>query len=220
MKKHFMFMMAVLLGLIISMGSCNNSKKSSDDDDDDEKTEKKKGKKKNKEDKDYEDDDEWEYDEDEDDDDDDSYRTSSYDDDDDDEDFTLQDLKGMDINSLTSSQANKVLKIVCDNSDDLFKNEETPMSMRVRGNDVVIHAELDFASQGITVDQFREALQMPSMRQQLVTSMVMSAGEEGKLVFTLFAKANKDLLIEFEDANTGGTATCRITKSELAELGR
>lgn len=219
MKKHFMFMMAVLLGLIISMGSCNNSKKSSDDDDD-EKTEKKKGKKKNKKDKDYKDDDEWEYDEDEDDDDDDSYRTSSYDDDDDDEDFTLQDLKGMDINSLTSSQANKVLKIVCDNSDDLFKNEETPMSMRVRGNDVVIHAELDFASQGITVDQFREALQMPSMRQQLVTSMVMSAGEEGKLVFTLFAKANKDLLIEFEDANTGGTATCRITKSELAELGR
>ena len=206
MKKHFMFMMAVLLGLIISMGSCNNSKKSSDDDDDDEKTEKKKGKKKNKKDKDYKDDDEWEYDEDE--------------DDDDDEDFTLQDLKGMDINSLTSSQANKVLKIVCDNSDDLFKNEETPMSMRVRGNDVVIHAELDFASQGITVDQFREALQMPSMRQQLVTSMVMSAGEEGKLVFTLFAKANKDLLIEFEDANTGGTATCRITKSELAELGR
>lgn len=207
MKKHFMFMMAVLLGLIISMGSCNNSKKSSDDDDDDEKTEKKKGKKKNKKDKDYKDDDEWEYDEDE-------------DDDDDDEDFTLQDLKGMDINSLTSSQANKVLKIVCDNSDDLFKNEETPMSMRVRGNDVVIHAELDFASQGITVDQFREALQMPSMRQQLVTSMVMSAGEEGKLVFTLFAKANKDLLIEFEDANTGGTATCRITKPELAELGR
>ena len=207
MKKHFMFMMAVLLGLIISMGSCNNSKKSSDDDDDDEKTEKKKGKKKNKKDKDYKDDDEWEYDEDE-------------DDDDDDEDFTLQDLKGMDINSLTSSQANKVLKIVCDNSDDLFKNEEMPMSMRVRGNDVVIHAELDFASQGITVDQFREALQMPSMRQQLVTSMVMSAGEEGKLVFTLFAKANKDLLIEFEDANTGGTATCRITKSELAELGR
>ena len=223
MKKYFLFMMAVLFGLIISLGSCNNSKSS--DDDSDSKKEKKKGKKNKKDKKTAKYDEDGDYDDDDEDDDDD-YKGSSkdYDDDDDiefDEDnFDIKDLKGTDIDSWTSSQATKVLQYACDNSDAIFKNSGMDMSMKVRGSDVVIHANLDFQSQGVTVQQFQEALQMPSMREQLITSMVNSAGEEGKLMFKLMAKANKNLRLEFEDTNTGGTATCSIPKSELEQMGR
>lgn len=231
MKKHFMFLMAVLFGLIISMGSCKNSKSSSDDDD--EESGKKDKKKKNKKDKKTaKADDEWEYDDDEDggdvdDDDDDDFDDydggKSYDDDDyefDEDNFDIKDLKGTDIDDLSSSQAVKVLQYACDNSDEIFNNADMDMSMRMRGNDVVIHAYLDFSSQGITVQQFQEALQMPSMRQQLISSMVTSAGNEGKMMFKLMAKANKNLRLEFEDTNSGGTASCSIPKSELEQMGR
>ena len=230
MKKHFMFMMAVLMGLIISLGSCNNSSKKSSDDDDEEnseKTDKKKGKKSSKKESKskksakssdtYEEED-WDYD-----DDDDDYGSgsksgnNSYDDDDDDFDFDdiddIDDLKDLDVNSLTSEQANKVLQLICEHADEFIGDSGQDISMSMRGSDVVITTSLDMSAQGATPQLFQTVLDTPEMKNKILGEMFEDS--DAKEVAKVIVKANKNLLMQFYDTATGGSASTRFTRSDL-----
>lgn len=225
MKKHFMFMMAVLMGLTISLGSCNNSsKKSSDDDEEDsEKTDKKKGKKSSKKDSKskksaknsdtYEEED-WEYDDEE------VYGSgsnSSYDDDDFDFDDIddIDDLKDIDVNSLTCEQANKVLQIICLHADEFIGDSNQNVSMSMRGSDVVITTSIDMSAQGVTPQLFQALLDTPDMKNQILGEMFEDS--DAKEVAKVILKANKNLLMQFNDTATGGSASVRFTRSDLTK---
>lgn len=226
MKKHFMFLMAVLFGILISFTGCKNFKFGSDNDD--EKSEKvdkkhKKSKKNKKHKKSYKD-----YDEDEDED----YDDEDYDEDeDDDDDIDLSDLDLDDFKDITPEQIDN---LSTDDAEDLLAqalaevNKEFPQDLgdglsmdglRMSGKNVIATIRADFASQGLTIEMLQTALADQSVKQEMIKNMMEGIDNDTRVAYKLISKAKKNFVVKFIDEGTGDDASISLTPAEMARLG-
>ena len=211
MKKQFMFLSAILLGMVICLASCKDSKKSSwaDEEDGTEQVEKTKKHKT-------------------------LTKVTSLDDladidfDDLDElDLTELDMDDIDFDNfnfeeLTQDQADMLLKLVVavagkelpeDKGDGM---ELTALDMK--GRDVIFSLEMDMTDVGISMDDFVEVMNMPEMKSEMMKGMIQDKDDDMAAFLQVMVAAKKNFVMKFIDKNTGDDADLRLKSSELKEM--
>ena len=211
MKKQFMFLSAILLGMVICLASCKDSKKSSwaDEEDGTEQVEKTKKHKT-------------------------LTKVTSLDDladidfDDLDElDLTELDMDDIDFDNfnfeeLTQDQADMLLKLVVpvagkelpeDKGDGM---ELTALDMK--GRDVIFSVEMDMTDVGISMDDFVEVMNMPEMKSEMMKGMIQDKDDDMAAFLQVMVAAKKNFVMKFIDKNTGDDADLRLKSSELKEM--
>jgi len=211
MKKQFMFLSAILLGMVICLASCKDSKKSSwaDEEDGTEQVEKTKKHKT-------------------------LTKVTSLDDladidfDDLDElDLTELDMDDIDFDNfnfeeLTQDQADMLLKLVVavagkelpeDKGDGM---ELTALDMK--GRDVIFSLEMDMTDVGISMDDFVEVMNMPEMKSEMMKGMIQDKDDDMAAFLQVMVAAKKNFVMKFIDKNTGDDVDLRLKSSELKEM--
>lgn len=218
MKKNLLMMAAVMFGILIAFASCKDKKQSKDADDDDEteQVDEKGGTSKKaaalKKVASLED----------------IEALSEYDLDDLDiselnmDDF---DFDNINLDDLTKEQADALLDLVV-----IVGSKELPMEsgegitvQSIDKDDESVSFVMEMAPealQGITMEQFNQVLNMPELKEMMMTEMIKSL--EGNDEFSKFAQvilaANKDLIIVFVDKNSGESATLTLAADELRRI--
>ena len=211
MKKQFMFLSAILLGMVICLASCKDSKKSSwaDEEDGTEQVEKTKKHKT-------------------------LTKVTSLDDladidfDDLDElDLTELDMDDIDFDNfnfeeLTQDQADMLLKLVV-----AVAGKELPEDMDdgmeltaldMKGRDVIFSVEMDMTDVGISMDDFVEVMNMPEMKSEMMKGMIQDKDDDMAAFLQVMVAAKKNFVMKFIDKNTGDDADLRLKSSELKEM--
>ena len=215
-KKHFMFISAFLFGLLIALGSCKDNKHRSYDDDEDE--------------------DDTELVDDDDDDDDVSMkrtalkkieRAEDLDDLDLDDldlsDFNMDDIDfdNLDLENLSTEQADNLLQLAA-----VVASRELPedlgdgmkmTSMKIEGRDVVFSIDKYMKEKGITMQEFKMALEMPEVKNEMTKSMFGDNTDKDMAAFMRVIQiSKKNFVIRFIDSETGDNTDVKLTNSELS----
>ena len=211
MKKQFMFLSAILLGMVICLASCKDSKKSSwaDEEDGTEQVEKTKKHKT-------------------------LTKVTSLDDL---ADIDLDDLDELDLTELgmddidfdnfnfeelTQDQADMLLKLVV-----AVAGKELPEDMDdgmeltaldMKGRDVIFSVELDMTDVGISMDDFVEVMNMPEMKNEMMKGMIQDMDDDMAAFLQVMVAAKKNFVMKFIDKNTGDDVDLRLKSSELKEM--
>ena len=211
MKKQFMFLSAILLGMVICLASCKDSKKSSwaDEEDGTEQVEKTKKHKA-------------------------LTKVSSLDDL---ADIDLDDLDELDLTELgmddidfdnfnfeelTQDQADMLLKLVV-----AVAGKELPEDMDdgmeltaldMKGRDVIFSVEMDMTDVGISMADFVEVMNMPEMKNEMMKGMIQDMDDDMAAFLQVMVAAKKNFVMKFIDKNTGDDADLRLKSSELKEM--
>lgn len=211
MKKQFMFISAILLGMVICLASCKDSKKSSwaDEEDGTEQVEKTKKHKT-------------------------LTKVTSLDDladidlDDLDElDLTELgmddiDFDNFDFDELTQDQADMLLKLVV-----VVAGKELPEDMGdgmeltaldMKGRDVIFSVEMDMTDVGISMADFVEVMNMPEMKNEMMKGMIKDMDDDMAAFLQVMVAAKKNFVMKFIDKNTGDDVDLRLKSSELKEM--
>ncbi len=226
MKKHFMFVAAVMFGFLFAFSSCKGNKSNHHDDDEDE------------------DDEELvENDNKDKDDDDDSGSHSKASvkladvlkDNDlqklDDVDLadldmsgvSLSDIEKMQFDGISPQAANVLLQLAAKQV-----NSMVPMNLGegmkltgfdVNSDDVTMTMVIDEAMlQGATIEQLGVLMNDKSMKAQLMNQMVSGMDSDGLFAMKMIVATNKDFVLKFIGKNGGASANCRLTTSDLSSL--
>ena len=211
MKKQFMFISAILLGMVICLASCKDSKKSSwaDEEDGTEQVEKTKKHKT-------------------------LTKVTSLDDL---ADIDLDDLDELDLTELgmddidfdnfnfeelTQDQADMLLKLVV-----VVAGKELPEDMGdgmeltaldMKGRDVIFSVEMDMTDVGISMADFVEVMNMPEMKSEMMKGMIQDMDDDMAAFLQVMVAAKKNFVMKFIDKNTGDDADLRLKSSELKEM--
>jgi len=211
MKKQFMFISAILLGMVICLASCKDSKKSSwaDEEDGTEQVEKTKKHKT-------------------------LTKVTSLDDL---ADIDLDDLDELDLTELgmddidfdnfnfeelTQDQADMLLKLVV-----AVAGKELPEDMGdgmeltaldMKGRDVIFSVEMDMTDVGISMADFVEVMNMPEMKNEMMKGMIKDMDDDMAAFLQVMVAAKKNFVMKFIDKNTGDDADLRLKSSELKEM--
>ena len=211
MKKQFMFISAILLGMVICLASCKDSKKSSwaDEEDGTEQVEKTKKHKT-------------------------LTKVTSLDDL---ADIDLDDLDELDLTELgmddidfdnfnfeelTQDQADMLLKLVV-----AVAGKELPEDMGdgmeltaldMKGRDVIFSVEMDMTDVGISMADFVEVMNMPEMKNEMMKGMIQDMDDDMAAFLQVMVAAKKNFVMKFIDKNTGDDADLRLKSSELKEM--
>ncbi|MBQ3876678.1 MAG: hypothetical protein II792_00190 [Prevotella sp.] len=211
MKKQFMFISAILLGMVICLASCKDSKKSSwaDEEDGTEQVEKTKKHKT-------------------------LTKVSSLDDL---ADIDLDDLDELDLTELgmddidfdnfnfeelTQDQADMLLKLVV-----AVAGKELPEDMGdgmeltaldMKGRDVIFSVEMDMTDVGISMADFVEVMNMPEMKNEMMKGMIKDMDDDMAAFLQVMVAAKKNFVMKFIDKNTGDDVDLRLKSSELKEM--
>ena len=211
MKKQFMFISAILLGMVICLASCKDSKKSSwaDEEDGTEQVEKTKKHKT-------------------------LTKVTSLDDL---ADIDLDDLDELDLTELgmddidfdnfnfeelTQDQADMLLKLVV-----AVAGKELPEDMGdgmeltaldMKGRDVIFSVEMDMTDVGISMADFVEVMNMPEMKSEMMKGMIQDMDDDMAAFLQVMVAAKKNFVMKFIDKNTGDDADLRLKSSELKEM--
>lgn len=211
MKKQFMFISAILLGMVICLASCKDSKKSSwaDEEDGTEQVEKTKKHKT-------------------------LTKVTSLDDL---ADIDLDDLDELDLTELgmddidfdnfnfeelTQDQADMLLKLVV-----AVAGKELPEDMGdgmeltaldMKGRDVIFSVEMDMTDVGISMDDFVEVMNMPEMKNEMMKGMIQDMDDDMAAFLQVMVAAKKNFVMKFIDKNTGDDVDLRLKSSELKEM--
>ena len=211
MKKQFMFISAILLGMVICLASCKDSKKSSwaDEEDGTEQVEKTKKHKT-------------------------LTKVTSLDDlaDIDFDDLDELDLTelGMDdidfdnfnFEELTQDQADMLLKLAV-----AVAGKELPEDMGdgmeltaldMKGRDVIFSVEMDMTDVGISMADFVEVMNMPEMKNEMMKGMIQDMDDDMAAFLQVMVAAKKNFVMKFIDKNTGDDVDLRLKSSELKEM--
>ena len=213
-KKHFMFISAFLFGLLIALGSCKDNKHRSYDDDEDE--------------------DDTELVDDDDDDDDVSMkrtalkkieRAEDLDDLDLDDldlsDFNMDDIDfdNLDLENMSTEQADNLLQLAA-----VVASRELPedlgdgmkmTSMKIEGRDVVFSIDMDMKETGITMQEFKMALEMPEVKNEMMKSMFSDSDKDMAAFMKIIEASKKNFVLKFIDSETGENSDIKLTNSEL-----
>lgn len=211
MKKQFMFLSTILLGMVICLASCKDSKKSSwaDEEDGTEQVEKTKKHKT-------------------------LTKVTSLDDL---ADIDLDDLDELDLTELgmddidfdnfnfeelTQDQADMLLKLVV-----AVAGKELPEDMGdgmeltaldMKGRDVIFSVEMDMTDVGISMADFVEVMNMPEMKNEMMKGMIQDMDDDMAAFLQVMVAAKKNFVMKFIDKNTGDDADLRLKSSELKEM--
>lgn len=211
MKKQFMFISAILLGMVICLASCKDSKKSSwaDEEDGTEQVEKTKKHKT-------------------------LTKVTSLDDL---ADIDLDDLDELDLTELgmddidfdnfnfeelTQDQADMLLKLVV-----AVAGKELPEDMGdgmeltaldMKGRDVIFSVEMDMTDVGISMADFVEVMNMPEMKNEMMKGMIKDMDDDMAAFLQVMVAAKKNFVMKFIDKNTGDDVDLRLKSSELKEM--
>lgn len=211
MKKQFMFISAILLGMVICLASCKDSKKSSwaDEEDGTEQVEKTKKHKT-------------------------LTKVTSLDDL---ADIDLDDLDELDLTELgmddidfdnfnfeelTQDQADMLLKLVV-----AVAGKELPEDMDdgmeltaldMKGRDVIFSVEMDMTDVGISMADFVEVMNMPEMKNEMMKGMIKDMDDDMAAFLQVMVAAKKNFVMKFIDKNTGDDVDLRLKSSELKEM--
>ena len=211
MKKQFMFISAILLGMVLCLASCKDSKKSSwaDEEDGTEQVEKTKKHKT-------------------------LTKVTSLDDL---ADIDLDDLDELDLTELgmddidfdnfnfeelTQDQADMLLKLVV-----AVAGKELPEDMGdgmeltaldMKGRDVIFSVEMDMTDVGISMADFVEVMNMPEMKNEMMKGMIQDMDDDMAAFLQVMVAAKKNFVMKFIDKNTGDDADLRLKSSELKEM--
>lgn len=211
MKKQFMFLSAILLGMVICLASCKDSKKSSwaDEEDGTEQVEKTKKHKT-------------------------LTKVTSLDDL---ADIDLDDLDELDLTELgmddidfdnfnfeelTQDQADMLLKLVV-----AVAGKELPEDMGdgmeltaldMKGRDVIFSVEMDMTDVGISMADFVEVMNMPEMKNEMMKGMIKDMDDDMAAFLQVMVAAKKNFVMKFIDKNTGDDVDLRLKSSELKEM--
>lgn len=211
MKKQFMFISAILLGMVICLASCKDSKKSSwaDEEDGTEQVEKTKKHKT-------------------------LTKVTSLDDL---ADIDLDDLDELDLTELgmddidfdnfnfeelTQDQADMLLKLVV-----AVAGKELPEDMDdgmeltaldMKGRDVIFSVEMDMTDVGISMADFGEVMNMPEMKNEMMKGMIQNMDDDMAAFLHVMVAAKKNFVMKFIDKNTGDDVDLRLKSSELKEM--
>lgn len=204
MKKHFLMISTILFGILICFASCKNNKNNRADDEDDE-------------------DDIEAVDEDLDDEideDDDVVPEDTY--------GAFADIKNMDdlkkvnVDEMSSDEAENFLNFAAK-----LASKELPqdtgdgmqiVAFAVEGDDVAIHMKIDEAQAGMTMEQFKMAIEMPEVKQSMLASLSGDADADMAFLLKIIKKAGKNFAMKFVGADTGDMAVLRLTNDEMAQL--
>ena len=214
MKKHFLYLSAILFGILVSFSSCKDSKKSSndiDDEDEDDTELVEKSHKKSKKQSALK-----------------KVASASDLDDIDLDDVDLDELdlddfelNNIDLDELTPEQANNLLQLVM-----LAGNKELPedmgdgmslQSMDIDGRDVVFVVGIDGASMGISMEEFKLAMSMPEVKDEMIKSIVDDDDDDMTVFFKAIVASKKNFVMRFADTQSDEYVDCRLTTSELRQ---
>ena len=211
MKKQFMFLSAILLGMVICLASCKDSKKSSwaDEEDGTEQVEKTKKHKT-------------------------LTKVTSLDDL---ADIDLDDLDELDLTELgmddidfdnfnfeelTQDQADMLLKLaVAVAGKELPEDMDDGMELTaldMKGRDVIFSVEMDMTDVGISMADFVEVMNMPEMKNEMMKGMIQDMDDDMAAFLQVMVAAKKNFVMKFIDKNTGDDADLRLKSSELKEM--
>ncbi|MBO4810658.1 MAG: hypothetical protein J5552_03730 [Prevotella sp.] len=208
MKKHFFFMTALMLGLVMAVASCKDSKKAAADANGEEVTEKVvKEKTPLKEitsvdeldDLDLENIDLSEFDE--------------------------NTLDNLDFDNLTEKQANNLLALVAAvGSDELPEDVGDGMTLtdlRIDGDKLVMEMKMaKEALSGITIKQLATVFETPELRKAMSAELMsgMAEDEDMQMFMKVAAAAKKDFCLRFFDGESGDEATLTLLDKELMNM--
>lgn len=203
-KKHFMFMVAALFGILISFASCKDNKKSyNDDEDDEEDTEQV--------DEDLED----EVDEDDDVVPEDTYGAFA-------DIKNMEDLKKVDVDNMTPDEAESLLKLATKlASNELPTKMDDGMdivALAMEGDDLSFHVKVDEKASGMPFDALKQALEMPEMRQSITAAMSQGVDSDMAAFMKIIMKAGKNFAIKFVSDTSGDMAVLRITNDDMQQM--
>ena len=207
MKKHFIYMTALLVGLVMAVASCKDSKKAGADENGTEQKAQKLTK-----------------------------ITSAADLDNIDVDNldlddlkNLEDLDGLDdlkIDELTETQANNLLKVMM-----LVANKAMPETededVKLKGitlddNDVTFSLEMGKeALKGVPMSMLEMVFNSPDLKSAMIGEMVngMTSDDSGMdSFFKVVIAAKKNFCMKFIDADSGESAVCRLEGKEMADV--
>ena len=211
MKKQFMFLSAILLGMVICLASCKDSKKSSwaDEEDGTEQVEKTKKHKT-------------------------LTKVTSLDDL---ADIDLDDLDELDLTELgmddidfdnfnfeelTQDQADMLLKLaVAVAGKELPEDMDDGMELTaldMKGRDVIFSVEMDMTDVGISMADFVEVMNMPEMKNEMMKGMIQDMDDDMAAFLQVMVAAKKNFVMKFIDKNTGDDVDLRLKSSELKEM--
>ena len=201
MKKHFLMIATVAIGIMVAFASCKDNKRSHADDEDDEDDIE------NVE-KDLEDeiDDEGE-----------DVATSE---------FaqklkSMDDLKNLDVDGLTAEEADELLQVATS-----IASKELPedmgdgmqmVAMALEGEDVSFHVKADESKLGMTIKDFSTALNMPEMKEMMLQSMAQNVDDDMLGFMKIVKKAGKNLAMKFVN-DSGEMAVLRLTNDDMSRF--
>lgn len=134
----------------------------------------------------------------------------------------MDDLKNLDVNALSSDEANDLLKFATklaqkELPEDMGDGMEM-IAMALEGDDVSFHVKVNEASLGMTVKDFATVLEMPEMKQQMMSAMAQGVDDDMTAFMKIVKKAGKNLAMKFVNDATGDMAVLRITNDELHQF--
>ena len=201
MKKHFLMIATVAIGIMVAFASCKDNKRSHADDEDDE-----------------DDIENVEKDlEDEIDDEDEDLATSE---------FaqklkSMDDLKNLDVDGLTAEEADELLQVATS-----IASKELPedmgdgmqmVAMALEGEDVSFHVKADESKLGMTIKDFSAALNMPEMKEMMLQSMSQNVDDDMLGFMKIVKKAGKNLAMKFVN-DSGEMAVLRLTNDDMSRF--
>ena len=201
MKKHFLMIATVAIGIMVAFASCKDNKRSHADDEDDE-----------------DDIENVEKDlDDEIDDEDEDVATSE---------FaqklkSMDDLKNLDVDGLTAEEADELLQVATS-----IASKELPedmgdgmqmVAMALEGEDVSFHVKADESKLGMTIKDFSAALNMPEMKEMMLQSMSQNVDDDMLGFMKIVKKAGKNLAMKFVN-DSGEMAVLRLTNDDMSRF--
>lgn len=201
MKKHFLMIATVAIGIMVAFASCKDNKRSHADDEDDE-----------------DDIENVEKDLEDEIDDEDSDELTS--------DFaqklkSMDDLKNLDVDALTAEEADELLKVATN-----IASKELPedmgdgmqmVAMALEGEDVSFHVKADESKLGMTIKDFSTALNMPEMKEMMLQSMSQNVDDDMLGFMKIVKKAGKNLAMKFVN-DSGEMAVLRLTNDDMSRF--
>ena len=133
----------------------------------------------------------------------------------------MDDLKNVDVDAMTSEDANSLLKFAAK-----LAQKELPqdmgdgmamIAMALEGDDVSFHIKANEASMGMTIKDFATVLEMPEMKQQMMSSMAQGVDDDMTAFMKIIKKAGKNLAMKFVN-DAGDMAVLRITNDEMQQF--
>jgi len=198
MKKHFLMVATVAVGMMVAFASCKDNKRSHADDEDDENDVE------NVE-SDLEDDDE------------DDELTAQYAD----KLKSMDDLNALDIEGMSADEADALLALATS-----VASKELPedmgdgmqmVAMTVDGDDVTFNVKADESQMGMTMTDFNAALQLPEMKEMMIASMSQGVDDDMMGFMKIVKKAGKNMVMKFVN-DKGDAAELRLTNEEMGRI--